>query len=321
MNIAVVGTNFISDRFVTAAMEARDVNIGAVYSRKSDTGAAFARKYGIERVYTDYREMLFDESLDAVYIASPTMCHRDQASDALRAGLAVLCEKAVCATYGEFLSLDRVRRETGGIIIEAMRPDFDMRHSFIKSNISALGEIRGAELEYRQYSSRYDSFLRGTVMNAFDPKMKNSALADIGIYPLHCCVSLFGEPLSVSSTGEFLHNGFLARGESVLNYGTFDVKISYSKIDEGENVSVIRGERCDIRFDRINEPTYVKISAQGREYVYPKDVSEYGNMDDEICAFRDIVSGVRTDADKLWDTTARTMRTMTEIYSELGVDF
>ena len=321
MRIAIVGTNFISDRFAEAALLVPGINIGAVYSRKPDTGAAFAKKYGIPTVYCDYKNMLGDKSLDAVYIASPTMCHREQAEDAMRAGLAVLCEKAVCATYEEFLMLERVRKECGAVMIEAMRCDFDRRHEFVKKNLHVIGKIKNAELEYRQYSSRYDSFLSGTVMNAFDPQMKNSALADIGIYPLHCCVSLFGEPISVSSVGEFLSNGFLARGKSVLNYGDFNVTVSYSKIDEGMNVSRICGEGGVISFDRINEPTYAKISYGEREHVYTKEPIEYGNMYNEACAFFDIVSGKRTDGDKLWSTTAITMKLMGMIYSQLGIDF
>ena len=322
MNIAIVGTNFISDRFAEAAQLTEGVTIGAVYSRGLDTGCAFARRHGIEKVYTSYSEMCNDSALDAVYIASPTMCHSEHAALALRAGLAVLCEKMICATYREFLFLDEVRRNTGGIIIEAMRCDFDRRLGFIKENLPRLGKIKHARLEYRQYSSRYDSFLSGVVLNAFDPKMKNSALADIGIYPLHYCVSLFGEPCSVSASGEFLSNGFLGSGEIRLDYGEFSVDIVYSKTAEGENVSRIEGEHGTACFDKINEPTYAVIYIDGSEIPFATENGTVtNNMADEISAFRDIVSGARNDAERLWHDTAITMKLVGYIYGQLNVDF
>ena len=66
---------------------------------------------------------------------------------------------------------------------EAMRPAFDPVADIISSEISKLGAIRHAHLEYCQYSSRYDRFKSGEVLNAFDPQICNSALADIGNTP------------------------------------------------------------------------------------------------------------------------------------------
>ena len=49
--------------------------------------------------------------------------------------------------------------------------------------------------------------------------MKNTALADIGIYPLHVCTLLFGVPSSVGARSLFLENGFEAMGNITLSYG------------------------------------------------------------------------------------------------------
>jgi len=47
LRIGIVGTNFISDWFYEAARDASGVQVEAVYSRKLDTGEAFAKKHGI----------------------------------------------------------------------------------------------------------------------------------------------------------------------------------------------------------------------------------------------------------------------------------
>ena len=98
MNFAVVGTNFISDKFCDAAKSVDGARISAVFSRAEATGRAFAEKHGIKKAYADYSRMLCDDGIDAVYVASPTMCHAEQAIAALTAGKDVLCEKMIAAT-------------------------------------------------------------------------------------------------------------------------------------------------------------------------------------------------------------------------------
>lgn len=321
MRFAIVGTNFISDNFCIAASRAAGASVEAVFSRAESTGEAFAAKYGIGKVYTDFSSMLRDKDIDAVYIASPTMCHSEQAIAALGAGKDVLCEKMICATYPEFLEMKAAADRTGRVLIEAMRPDFDEILLSVSKSIGKMGKIKEVRLEYCQYSSRYDKFKAGEVMNAFDPAMKNSALADIGIYPLHFAVSLFGAPRNIVSEGVFLHNGFLGSGVSVLNYDGFDVRIEYSKIHEGENISRIICECGEIYFDKINEPTYYTVKAadgSAETYHAPADKS---NMVDEISAFMHICESDSVLGEKLLAVTEKTMAAVDEIYRSLKINF
>ena len=57
-----------------------------------------------------------------------------------------------------------------------------------------LGAIRHVECNYSQRSSRYDAYLRGEVLPAFDPSVGGGALMDINIYNLHFVIALFGKP-------------------------------------------------------------------------------------------------------------------------------
>ncbi len=145
------------------------------------------KKHGIVNIYTHYEGMLADKRIDAVYIASPTICHAGQAILTLNYGKDVLCEKMIAATYGEFLRMKAAKLKHGKNLIEAMRLDFDDILLSVSKEIGKIGKTCSARLEYCQYSSRYDKFKAGEVLNAFDPNMKNSALADIGIYPPARC--------------------------------------------------------------------------------------------------------------------------------------
>lgn len=320
MKFAVVGTNFISDRFAEACEGLENAKIEAVYSRKRDTGEAFAKKHSIPYVYTDYEEMLKSANTDAVYIASPTMLHKEHSILAMRYGKAVLCEKMITATLSEFCELCEAKERYGATVVEAMRCDFDVLLKRLPGLLPSIGRIKRARLEFCQYSSRYDSFLAGTVLNAFDPKMKNSALADIGIYPLHLCISLFGEPRSITASSQFLHNGFEGSGNISLDYGDFVADVAYSKTFEGENVSRIEGEGGTILIGRVNEPRYITVINDGVETLISAPEGS-SNMRNEIAEFIRMATEDKNGADRLFALSASVMRWVDEAYRQIGISF
>ena len=307
MRFSIIGTNFISDGFMDALREVSSAEAIAVLSRTEERAAESAGRHGIPKVYTDVDRMLEDEDIDAVYIASPTVCHSEQAVKCLRAGKHVLCEKMIAHDYPAFLEMLRARDESGKALVEAMRPDFDPALSVIREGLSRIGKIRRASLEFCQYSSRYDAFLSGTVLNAFNPEMKNSALADIGIYPLHFCARLFGEPKNFSSSSVYLSNGFEGAGVITLEYGDMLATVTYSKITESVNPSVIEGELGSLIIDKISAPTKITLKLRGGDPEPLEYTPESNNMVWEIAAFTDIAEG-RLSADEYMTATEISMK-------------
>ena len=319
IRFAVVGTNFISDNFVDAALSSGVAEISAVFSRRLDTGRLFAEKHGLAKVYTDYGEMLCDTEVDAVYVASPTVCHYEHSLAALRAGKHVLCEKMICTSTSQLTELRCEADKRGLVLLEAMRPDFDPAYDAIRDNIAKIGRIRRATLEFCQYSSRYDKFLSGEVLNAFDPKMKNSALADIGIYPLHMAHALFGEPIGVHSSAIFLHNGFEGAGNITLEYDGALVSIVYSKISDSVNPSVVEGERGSILIDKISAPTRITLCSRREPPRVVWEDSVPNNMVFEVRAFASMAEGSSSPRSYL-DISEMTLRSVEESYRQTGAD-
>lgn len=309
IRLCIVGTNFISDRLCEAAALVDDVEISAVYSRKLDTGANFAAKHGIKYVFCDFDEMLASDKLDAIYVASPTFLHHDHTVMALRAGKHVLCEKSIATSHSEFLDMQDECIRSGRVLLEAMRPAHDPFYDIVRDELSKLGRVIGADLEFKKYSSRYDNFKRGIIENAFNPGMKNSALSDIGVYPMWLAISLFGSPTSVSAVSKRLSNGFDADGIVTLGYDNFNCRVHYSKIVEGVAPSVIRCERGELYIDKVSEPhTLTLVTEKGaKTLVHPTPCNN--NMIFELAAFRDMILGKRDHMPYLHISDAL-MRTM-----------
>ena len=258
LKIGMIGTNFISDDFCEAAAQVPGAELFAVYSRKQETGDAFAAKHNIPRVYTDYDEFL-DSGLDAVYVASPNFAHCSQTLKALDRKKHVLCEKVMAVNEQEVRSMIDCALENNVVLLEAMRPDFDPAYDLIEQNLPRIGKLRRATFEFCQYSSRYDSFREGVIQNAFNPELGNAAVMDIGVYCIHSLVRLFGTPKSIKAISTKLPNGFDGSGIVLMEYDDMTAEAVYSKIAVSVNPSVIQGEDGSIMIDYISKPETISL--------------------------------------------------------------
>ena len=104
MNIGIIGTSFILAE-ILPQMKAAGMTLGAVCSRREETGRELADRYGIPHVYTCLETMLADPALDWIYVCSPNSLHYPQTRAALEAGKNVLCEKPLVPTAEEARTL------------------------------------------------------------------------------------------------------------------------------------------------------------------------------------------------------------------------
>jgi predicted dehydrogenase len=98
----LIGCGDIARKRVAPALLALP-NCELVAVNRADFGKAesFAREFGARRWYRDWRELLADEEVSAVYIATPVHLHAAQAIAAAEAGKHVLCEKPMALSFKE----------------------------------------------------------------------------------------------------------------------------------------------------------------------------------------------------------------------------
>lgn len=319
LKLGIIGSNFVSDWLCDSVKVSDGIVNHAIYSRTEDTGNAFAEKHSIPNVYTDM-EAFLSSDIDAVYIASPNFLHYSQAEMAIRHGKHVLVEKPAALTRAEFESLRKIAKDAGVVILEAMRPAHDIAMNEVNCAMSKIGVIRRAVFEFCQYSSRYDKFKAGEVLNAFNPAMGNAAIMDIGIYPLHCCVMLFGEPRGIYSKSVKLHNGFEGMGTIFLDYGNVQAEIVYSKIADSVTPSVIMGEDGSItigKLSTVESVTFHPRKGESAELIGNRDGN---NMIYEISDFVKMVRG-EMSSDKFNEITAITLGIIDEVRRQNEIEF
>lgn len=289
LRLGVIGTNFISDQLCDAAKQC-GITLSAVCSRREETGNAFAKKHGIPAVFCDFEAFCDSDLFDAAYVASPNFCHFPQSKALLEHGKHVLCEKPIVTSERELEILTKIAEKADRVLLEAMRPAYDPALNAIADLLTRCGKLRHARFEYSQYSSRYDRFKSGIMTNAFSPELSNAAVMDIGVYPIHMCVRLFGRPKAVLSRSTKLPNGFEGQGEAILDYGDLSALIVYSKITEASLPSVIRGENGEVQFgkalSKLSDVSFVpKSEAPQKSDFVPTE----NNMVFELEAFCDCI--------------------------------
>ncbi len=94
VNIAVIGTGRMGSVHVkNIARSIPEANLVAICDLRQDVAQKVADDCGVERVVTDYHELLADKSIEAVLIATSTDTHAMIVKDAAAAGKQVFCEK------------------------------------------------------------------------------------------------------------------------------------------------------------------------------------------------------------------------------------
>lgn len=200
-------------------------------------------------VFTDFARMLDEAEADFVYIANANHVHFQYAMQAMQAGKNVIVEKPV--------AVDRVQTEM--LLDTAIQkcvyclPAFSMLYMplfrQIVSLLPSLGTIRMVNLNYSQYSSRYDRYRRGEVLPVFDPAMAGGCLRDLNIYNLCFLIGLFGPPRTIHFAANRGYNTVDTSGTLVMHYPTSVATASAAKDSDGHSYGCIQGENgyIDIR--------------------------------------------------------------------------
>ena len=100
INWAVLGTGVIANE-MAVALKKNGKNIYAVGNRTHEKAVAFAEKYGIGKVYSDYNEMFIDPEVDVIYITTPHNTHLDFMKKAIENGKHILVEKSITLNSDE----------------------------------------------------------------------------------------------------------------------------------------------------------------------------------------------------------------------------
>jgi predicted dehydrogenase len=144
IRIGIVGCGGISERHGDAAKACSEAAIVACCDVRGEAAGAWARRYGCEAAYGDYRAMIREHDLDAVLLATWPVQHREQILGCLEAGArSILCEKSLALNATEAMEIWTAARESGALVVEAFmyrhHPAIERIEQLLASG--AIGEL------------------------------------------------------------------------------------------------------------------------------------------------------------------------------------
>jgi predicted dehydrogenase len=320
IRFGVIGTNWITEELIMAARETEEFALTGVYSRTEEKAKEFAAKFDIPNIFTDVESMAKSDAVDAVYIASPNSFHMHHAMLCMNHGKHVLCEKPMASNTKEVKKMITAAKENKVLLMEALKSTLLPNFRAIQENLHKIGPVRRYFASYCQYSSRYDAYKQGTILNAFNPLFSSGSLMDLGIYCIYPMVVLFGKPDLIKGNGIKLESGVDGEGSILLKYGGMDAVIMHSKMTNSYLPSEIQGENGTIIIDKINTPEKVEIyyrdgtveditrSQTGKSMQY--EVKEFINL---------IKKGYLESANNSHQNSMTTMEIMDETRKQAGI--
>ena len=146
MNIrwGVIGAAGIADRrTIPGIMLAGNAELAAVMEVTMELAEKIRAKYNAKRAYDNVDGLLADKEIDAVYIATPVIFHKEQAIKAARAKKHILVEKPVAMTAEEGEEVLKVCKQEGVLIAVGLMMRFGACHRKMKEIISSgkLGSV------------------------------------------------------------------------------------------------------------------------------------------------------------------------------------
>lgn len=234
LNVAIVGTGFMGPAH-TEALRRLGIPVVGILGSSAEKSQRAAAALGIPKAYASYDDLLADETVQAVHITSPNRFHFEQASQALKAGKHVHCEKPLAMTAAESAALVELAKSSG----LAAGVNYNIR--FYPLNLEARERIKQGDL--RQINTIQGSYVQDWLLYPTDYNWRVladeggllRAVADIGTHWLDLIQAITG--LTVEAVFADLKTVHTTRQRPTGEVATFSGKVN--QVEANEAIEVI----------------------------------------------------------------------------------
>jgi predicted dehydrogenase len=187
--VALFGCGWIQD-FHARGVLAHDDELVAVANHREESARAFADRYSIPRVTTDWEALAADPEVEAAIVSTPNALHAPQAEALLRNGKHVLVEKPMATSVAECDRMLQAARDGGASLMVAHCWRFRDEVIALRDRI-ASGEL-GQVVKTRGYGVHANWGPTGWFT---DPSLAGGgALVDMGVHAIDTARFLLGDP-------------------------------------------------------------------------------------------------------------------------------
>lgn len=317
MKLAILGPGRIADGVAHTLVAMPEIECYAVASRTPGKAEAFAEKFGFQKAYSGYEEMLSDPEVELVYITTPHSHHFEHMMLCLQYGKHVICEKAFTMNADQARKVRAYAAERNLYVAEAIwtryMPSRQIIDRVIESGIIGCVNTLTANLSYNvAYKPRI-----------LDPWLAGGALLDVGVYGLNFALMHFEDDIErIESSVRLADTGVDAMENITIFYrdGRMAV-LTHSIYCRSDRKGIIHGDRGYIVVENINNPSSVSVYDAGdnllEHHQVPPQISGYEYEFRE--AVRCIREGRRESDSMPLDRSIQVMEIMDSLRNQWGV--
>ncbi len=210
----ILGAGRIAAKFCEALCFVQGSEVYAVASRGIEKAKAYATKYNAAQFYGNYNDLIKDENVDIIYIATPHAFHYEQTMNCLRNNKAVLCEKPMSLSHRQTTEMIAFAEEKKLFLMEGMwtacMPFIEKIRSLIEED--AIGKPQYVSADFC-FEAPVD--LDGRL---FNKSLGGGSVLDVGIYPVFLATLILGEPSIIKSVSKITSTGVDEYANIVMQY-------------------------------------------------------------------------------------------------------
>lgn len=254
----IMGTGMVAKQVASCFEWAEQSTLVAVGSRSEETAKAFATSFNIPKAYSSYEEMLNDDEIDVIYVATPHHRHKEDCLSCFDHSKAVMCEKPFSLDLIEANDIVKAAHKKDVFCMEAMWARFFPVLHEVKRRIESgeIGDVISLTADFG-YPTPYDP-----VNRFFNLKKGGGALLDRGVYLLSLAHFLLGKHKSVKSVADIGKTGVDETSSYLLRYESGAIaNLSATLMGYGTNEAVINGSQGSIRIHApFFQPSSISVS-------------------------------------------------------------
>ncbi len=260
----ILGCGRIARTFAESLQYVPDAELAAVASKTPGRAAEFAEIYNVERYYENYLDLVKDESVDVIYVATTHNYHYEHTLLCLENKKPVLCEKPFTVNSKQAEDLIKAARENKVFLMEAMWTRFlpcivELNRVLSENVIGDIGLLR-ADFGFRAKGRNAPKYY-------FDPNLAGGALLDLGVYPVSFSRLVFKKfPVNIKTFG-YIDSSKVDEHAAYMfeyEYGKVAMMASSYSVDIPHD-GVICGTEGYIKIPSFSRPTEFSIQLHGQE--------------------------------------------------------
>ncbi|MFI3253928.1 MAG: Gfo/Idh/MocA family oxidoreductase [Eubacteriales bacterium] len=296
MKFGILGCGNIVGTFMKAVDAVEEVSCIAVASRELSRAENFAKERNIPKAYGSYGELLADDQVEAVYIATPHSHHYEHMKLCIQAGKHILCEKAFTVNGEQGKEILALAKEKKVFVLEGMWPRFFPMVSKIQDIIKSERLGKAKMLSVSKCYPIIDARER-----CYEPALAGGAVLDLGCYVLNFASMFFGDDVtSMKSVVSMTNTGVDLQEGIILHYG--DGKIANLSCSMGclqPEIGIIACEKGYIKIPSAGRMERVEVYNEHHELLEELIAEPFENFQYEVAAMAKAVKAGKLECEEM----------------------